>query len=393
MMNLIQINAVPYGSTGSIVFSLADIMEHQGNQVLCTTGFTWKGCDRPDYVMTSGIVEKTVHTWLARITGKTGGFSTLATWRLLRRMDKMKPDLIHLHNLHGWFINLPMLFGYIKKHNIPVVWTLHDCWSFTGHCPHFAMAGCDRWKTGCGGCAQNHLYPQTFFDCSKTNWRRKKKWFTGVENLTIVTPSRWLAEQVRESFLGEYPVRVINNGIDLSVFKPDPTVKKNEKFTLLGVSYDWDNKKGLDVFLELAKRLDERFRIVLVGTNDTVDKLLPENITSIHRTQNPAELAKLYASADLLVNPTREDTYPTVNMEALACGTPVLTFCTGGSPEILDEHCGVVVPCGDVDAMEAAIRRLARSPIGQKPCLDRAKGFDKYERFEEYVRLYGEIVK
>jgi glycosyltransferase involved in cell wall biosynthesis len=393
MMNLIQINAVPYGSTGSIVFSLADIMEHQGHQVLCTTGFTWQGCDRPDYVMTSGIVEKTVHTWLARITGKTGGFSTLATWRLLRRMDKMKPDLIHLHNLHGWFINLPMLFGYIKKHNIPVIWTLHDCWSFTGHCPHFAMAGCDRWKTGCGGCDQNHLYPQTFFDCSKTNWRRKKKWFTGVENLTIVTPSQWLAEQVRESFLGEYPVRVINNGIDLSVFKPDPTVKKNEKFTLLGVSYDWDNKKGLDVFLELARRLDDRFRIVLVGTNDTVDKLLPENITSIHRTQNPAELAKLYASADLLVNPTREDTYPTVNMEALACGTPVLTFCTGGSPEILDEHCGVVVPCGDVDAMEAAIRRLASSPIGQKPCLDRAKGFDKYERFEEYVRLYGEIVK
>jgi glycosyltransferase involved in cell wall biosynthesis len=393
MMNLIQINAVPYGSTGSIVFSLADIMEHQGHQVLCTTGFTWKGCDRPDYVMTSGIVEKTVHTWLARITGKTGGFSTLATWRLLRRMDKMKPDLIHLHNLHGWFINLPMLFGYIKKHNIPVVWTLHDCWSFTGHCPHFAMAGCDRWKTGCGGCDKHYLYPQTFFDCSETNWRRKKKWFTGVKNLTIVTPSQWLAEQVRASFLGEYPVRVINNGIDLSVFKPDPDVKKNEKFTLLGVSYDWDNKKGLDVFLELAKRLDDRFRIVLVGTNDTVDKLLPENITSIHRTQNPGELAKLYAEADLLVNPTREDTYPTVNMEALACGTPVLTFRTGGSPEILDEHCGVVVPCGDVDAMEAAILRLAEQPIAPQPCLDRAKGFDKYERFQEYVRLYGEIVK
>jgi glycosyltransferase involved in cell wall biosynthesis len=392
-MNLIQINAVPYGSTGSIMFSLADIMERRGHEVLCTTGFTWKGSDRPDYVMTSGIVEKSVHTWLARITGKTGGFSTLATWRLLRRLDKMKPDLIHLHNLHGWFLNLPMLFGYIKKHNIPVVWTLHDCWSFTGQCPHFAMVGCDRWKIGCGGCNQHHLYPQTFFDCSKTNWRRKKKWFTGVQNLTIVTPSEWMAQQVRESFLREYPVRVINNGIDLNVFKPDPEAKKSEKFTLLGVSYDWDNKKGLDVFLELARRLDDRFQIVLVGTNDGVDKLLPDNIRSIHRTQNPAELAKLYAEADLLVNPTREDTYPTVNMEALACGTPVLTFRTGGSPEILDEHCGVVVPCGDVDAMEAAIRRLAAAPIGAEACLNRAKGFDKYERFEEYVRLYGEIVK
>ena len=392
-MKLVQINAVPYGSTGSIMFSLADIMEERGHQVLCTTGFTWKGCDRPDYVMTSGIVEKSVHTWLARITGKTGGFSSLATWRLLRRLDKMKPDLIHLHNLHGWFLNLPMLFGYIKKHNIPVVWTLHDCWSFTGHCPHFAMAGCDRWKTGCGSCDKNHLYPQTFFDCSKTNWRRKKKWFTGVQNLTIVPPSQWLARQVRQSFLGQYPVRVINNGIDLDVFKPDPTAKKNEKFTLLGVSYDWDEKKGLDVFLELAKRLDDSFQIVLVGTNDAVDKLLPDNIRSIHRTQNPAELAKLYARSDLLVNPTREDTYPTVNMEALACGTPVLTFRTGGSPEIPDENCGVVVPCGDVDAMEAAIRRLAKEPIDRKRCLDRAKGFDKNERFQEYVRLYGEIVK
>lgn len=392
-MKLVQINAVPYGSTGSIMFSLADIMEERGHQVLCTTGFTWKGCDRPDYVMTSGIVEKSVHTWLARITGKTGGFSSLATWRLLRRLDKMKPDLIHLHNLHGWFLNLPMLFGYIKKHNIPVVWTLHDCWSFTGHCPHFAMAGCDRWKTGCGSCDKNHLYPQTFFDCSKTNWRRKKKWFTGVQNLTIVPPSQWLARQVRQSFLGQYPVRVINNGIDLDVFKPDPTAKKNEKFTLLGVSYDWDEKKGLDVFLELAKRLDDSFQIVLVGTNDAVDKLLPDNIRSIHRTQNPAELAKLYARSDLLVNPTREDTYPTVNMEALACGTPVLTFRTGGSPEIPDENCGVVVPCGDVDAMEAAIRRLAKAPIDRKCCLDRAKGFDKNERFQEYVKLYGEIVK
>ena len=393
MMNLIQINAVPYGSTGSIMFSLADIMESRGHKVLCTTGFTWRGCSRPDYVMTSGIVEKTAHTWLARITGKTGGFSTVATWRLLRRLDKMKPDLVHLHNLHGWFLNLPMFFGYIKKHNIPVVWTLHDCWSFTGHCPHFAMAGCDRWKTGCGGCDQNHQYPQTFFDCSKTNWRRKKKWFTGVENLTIVTPSHWLADLVKQSFLKEYPVRVIPNGIDLNVFKPYPRKAENPQFTLLGVAYDWDDAKGLDVFIELARRLPERFRIVLVGTNDAVDAKLPPNITSIHRTQDQQALAALYSQADLFVNPTRQEVQGLVNLEALACGTPVLTFRTGGSPECVDENCGVVVPCGDVDAMEAAIYRLADQPIGAQPCLNWAKDFDKYQRFEEYVRLYGEMIK
>ena len=392
-MKLVQINAVPYGSTGSIMFSLADIMEEQGHQVLCTTGFTWKGCDRPDYVMTSGIVEKSVHTWLARITGRIGGFSTLATWRLLRRLRKWKPDVIHLHNMHGWFINLPMLFSYIKKHDIPVVWTLHDCWSFTGQCTYYSMVGCDKWRNGCHNCPQIHRYPQSIFDCSSAMWNNKKKWFTGVKNMTIVTPSKWLGEQVKQSYLKDYPVRVIHNGIDLTVFKPNPEKSAAEKFTLLGVAYEWDARKGLDVFIELAQRLSDQFRIVLVGTDDAVDAKLPSNIISIHRTQNQQELADLYAQADLLVNPTREENYPTVNMEALACGTPVLTFRTGGSPEIPDENCGVVVPCGDVDAMEAAIRRLAKEPIDRKRCLDRAKGFDKNERFQEYVRLYGEIVK
>lgn len=393
-MKLLQINAVPYGSTGSIMFSLADMMESRGHEVICTTGFTWKGSTRPDYVMTSNIFEKTLHTYLARLTGRIGCFSTLATWRLLRRLDRWQPDVIHLHNLHGWFLNLPMLFDYIKKHEIPVVWTLHDCWSFTGQCPHFTMIGCDRWKTGCGGCTQYRLYPETCFDFSKTMWKKKKQWFTGVPNLTVVTPSRWLGELVKQSYLCDYPVQVINNGIDLQIFKEDPGAKKSEKFTILGVSYDWDNKKGLDVFLELSKRLDDRFQIILVGTNDTVDQILPRSIRSIHRTQNPQELARLYAEADLLVNPTREDTYPTVNMEALACGTPVLTFRTGGSPEMLDESCGVVVDCGDVDAMEQAIRHFAaQRPISRQACLNRAKGFDKYERFEEYIELYHRIVK
>jgi glycosyltransferase involved in cell wall biosynthesis len=392
-MNVLQINAVPYGSTGSIMFSLADLAESRGDEVLCTTGFTWKGCRRADYVMTSNIFEKTLHTYLARITGRIGCFSVIPTWRLLRRLRKWKPDVIHLHNLHGWFLNLPMLFSYIKKHNIPVVWTLHDCWTFTGHCPHFTMAGCEKWRSGCGSCSQFRHYPQTYFDCSEAMWKNKKKWFTGVENMTIVTPSRWLGDLVKQSYLKDYPVKVINNGIDLTVFKPDASAEKSEKPTLLGVSYEWNEKKGLDVFIELAQRLKEEYRIVLVGTDDAVDAKLPPDIVSIHRTQDRQEMARLYAGADLFVNPTREDTFPTVNLEALACGTPVVTFDAGGSGECVDEKTGVVVPVGDVDAMEAAIRRLTRQPLDGQDCVNRGKLFDKQDRFKEYIALYDEIVK
>lgn len=398
-MNLLQVNAVPYGSTGHIMFQLADIMENQGHQVRCTTGFTWKKSHRPDYWMTSNIFEKTLHTYLARITGRIGCFSSLATWRLLRKLDKFQPDLIHLHNLHGWFINLPMLFGYIKKHNIPVIWTLHDCWSFTGHCTYYSMVGCEKWKTGCHHCPQHRIYPQSYLDHSKAMWNIKKNWFNGVQNLTIVTPSQWLADQVKQSFLQDYPVQVINNGIDLSIFKPtegDFRSKYNceNKFILLGVAFDWGERKGLDVFLELAKRLEDSFQIVLVGTNEELDKELPKNIISIHRTHDQIELAQIYTAADLFVNPTREDNYPTVNMESIACGTPVLTFRTGGSPEIPDVSCGSTVDCDDIDTFEQEIRRIARdNPYPVSNCVSHGKAFDKNERFREYIALYDKLTK
>lgn len=398
-MKLLQVNAVPYGSTGSIMFQLADLLEARGDQVLCTSGFTWKGCDRPDYVMTSNILEKTAHTYLARLTGRIGGFSRHATRQLLRKLDDFQPDLIHLHNLHSWFINIPMLFDYIRQHNIPVVWTLHDCWAFTGHCPHFAMIGCEKWKTGCHHCPQYRAYPQCYFDYSKPMWHRKRSWFTDVNNLTIVTPSQWLADQVKQSFLQDYPVQVINNGIDLSIFKPTEGNFRSKyncenKFILLGVAFDWGERKGLDVFLELAKRLEDSFQIVLVGTNEELDKKLPKNIISIHRTHDQIELAQIYTAADLFVNPTREDNYPTVNMEAIACGTPVLTFRTGGSPEIPDESCGSTVDCDDIDTFEQEIRRISReNPYPQSKCLAHGKTFDKNERFREYIALYDKVTK
>jgi glycosyltransferase involved in cell wall biosynthesis len=224
---------------------------------------------------------------------------------------------------------------------------------------------------------------------------RKKALFSGLD-MTIVTPSQWLADLVKQSFLKDYPVKVIHNGIDLSVFRPTPSNFREkygiarDKKILLGVAFGWGARKGLDVFIDLAHRLDpDHYQIVLVGTDENTDKQLPENIISIHRTQNQAELAEVYTAADLFVNPTREENYPTVNMEALACGTPVLTFRTGGSPEILDETCGAVVACDDVDAMEREIIRIcAEAPYSEAACLKRAEGFDHNQRFEEYIHLY-----
>jgi glycosyltransferase involved in cell wall biosynthesis len=398
-MRVFQINAVPYGSTGRIMTQIAQLLEAQGHEAMCTTGFTWQKSTYPKHFITSGLVAKTWHTTMARLTGLNGCFSVMATRRLLRRLNAFAPDVIHLHNLHCWYVNLPMLFGYIKKHDIPVVWTFHDCWPITGHCPHFTLSGCQKWVNGCNNCSAYRGYPQCLFDDSKAMWHRKKKWFTGVKHLTIVPPSHWLEGLVKQSYLQDYPVRVIHNGIDLAVFRPTDSDFRlrygcQDKFLILGVAFDWSRSKGLDVFIELSKRLPQQFQILLVGTNEELDKALPKSIISVHRTTSAQELAQIYTAANLFVNPTREDTFPTVNMEALACGTPVLTFCTGGSPEIPDESCGSVVPVDDLNALEREILRIAQDkPYSLDACLKRAAHFHKDDRYREYIGLYQHLTQ
>lgn len=214
--------------------------------------------------------------------------------------------------------------------------------------------------------------------------------------MALVTPSKWLCDLAKESFMKDYPIKVINNGIDLSIFKPTESDFREkygltDKKVILGVASDWGKRKGLDVFTELSDRLDDSYRIVLVGIDGKAQNL-PEKIITVKRTENQKELAEIYTAADLFVNPTREENYPTVNMESLACGTPVLTFKTGGSPEIIDSTCGTAVEADDVDAMEKEILRICQEkPYSDKACLERAKDFDMYDRFEEYVELYKEV--
>lgn len=400
MKTIYEINAVPYGSTASVMAGVSKKARDYGYNCITVTGFSSHPdiCLIKENYMCMGKYEKVIHMVCAKISGLNGCFSILNTFKLIINMKKNNVDIIHLHNLHGWYVNLPLLFYFIKKNNIKVIWTLHDCWAFTGHCPHFDMIGCNRWKEGCCGCSQYKNYPKSFFDNSKFMYNKKKKWFKGVNNLIIITPSQWLSDIVKQSFLKEYDVKVINNGIDLKVFKPissDFREKYNciNKKIILGVSFGWEVKKGLDVFIELAKRLSSDYQIILVGTNDKVDSLLPSNIISIHRTQNKSDLAKIYSAADLFVNPTREENYPTVNMESLACGTPVLTFKTGGSPEIIDDTCGCVVDKNDFNTLEKEVVRICENHVfSEDVCLKKAESFDVNERFEEYIRLFNEQI-
>lgn len=403
-MKIVQINMVPNGSTGKIMLQVAETARSHGHQArtYSTDPFHVSKriyrTDAPEHYIWGSWKENLIHYVLGSTLGANGRFSRRGTKQLLKELDQFAPDIIHLHNLHSFCINLPMLFRYIKRKDIQVVWTLHDCWPFTGKCAYFSAARCDKWLTGCHHCPQLGIYPKSRVDTTKKMYKLKEKWFTGISKMTLVTPSQWLADLVKQSFLKEYPVRVINNGIDLSVFKPVCGVFRakyhcENKFVLLGVADYWGSRKGLDVFVDLAKRLDDRYQIVLVGTNDNVDKQLPDNIISIHRTDNQQALAEIYAAADLFVNPTREDNYPTVNMEAIACGTPVVTFKTGGSPEMLDENCGSVVACDDADALEMEIKRIsAEKPYTQTMCTDRAKSFAMSDRFQEYCDLYDEVM-
>ncbi len=405
-MRIAEINMMHVGSTGRIMFGIAHAAIEANHEVYTFSPYYYQKSSKMEnqsienHTFFSSLIETKIHIGLAEMTGLHGCWSFFGTGQLIRSLKKIKPDILHLHNLHNFTINLPMLFAYIKKERVSTVWTLHDCWSMTGKCPHFQVTQCDKWKTGCFRCPVVREYPKAYIDQTKLMWRLKRKWFTGITNMMIVTPSQWLANIVKESYLSEYPVRVINNGVDDGIFHPVESnsyekygIKAN-KYKVLGVSFDWDWKKGLDVFIALSKILPENYQIILVGTNEGIDQTLPEKIISIHRTQNQKELAELYSMADVFVNPTREDTFPTVNLEALSCGTPVVTFRTGGSPECIDESCGISVDCDDLDEMKRSIVQVCENKIfPRKNCTKRAELFRKKDSFQKYLELYEEVFK
>ena len=397
-MKVLSINLGNYSSTGGIAQGIKQEAENSGIEYVLS--YPYDPYNKPsgdgDIVIGTRFGRKSSIA-LGMITGYNGCFSWFATKKLLREIKKQNPDIIHFHNLHNNYINLPLLFKFVKKQKIKIVWTLHDCWSFTGQCPYFEMVGCEKWRTGCYDCPNYKEYPKALVDKTKTMWPLKKKWFTGVENLTLVTPSVWLADLAKQSYMGEYPVSVIYNGIDVDAFQPTQGNLKEihgltDKKILLGVAFDWGKRKGLDVFVELAKRLPEDYKIVLVGTQEEHRVNLPSNILALGRTSSREELAQWYTIADLFVNPTRDEVFGLVNVEALACGTPGVTFNSGGSPECYDDTSGAVVPCEDIDALEKEIIRICtEKPYSKEACIKKAKEFDKNEKFKEYIELYERV--
>lgn len=359
-MRVLMINSVcGIRSTGRICTDLAQQMEAEGHEVKIAYG---RVEDVPDHLKKYAIkigtnLDLKLHAVRTRILDEHGFGSKKATREFLSWADAYDPDLLWLHNIHGYYINVEMLFEWIKSRpQMKVKWTLHDCWAFTGHCSYFTMAKCDKWKTNCDKCPQKKKYPASLFkDNSKENLARKKAAFCGVHDMTLITPSQWLADLVKQSFLKEYPVEVHYNTIDTSIFKPTPSNFRKEhrlenKKIILGVASLWDERKGFVDFLKLADLLDDSYAIVLVGLTDEQIKQCKCNMLGIQQTNSAMELAEIYTAADVYFNPTYEDNYPTVNLEAQACGTPVVTYRTGGSPESVPVE--NVVECGNVtDAM------------------------------------------
>lgn len=343
------------------------------------------------------------HGLETRFFDRHGLASDSATRRFVKQVKELNPDVIHIHNIHGYFLNYKILFDFLAKSGIPVVWTIHDCWLYTGHCYYYSFVGCNKWQTGCHHCSQKREFPASWlFDRSRQNFIDKKEAFTqlATDQLTIVPVSEWIMGEMRQSFLKEYRFQVIHNGINTDVFTVCDSIRVRTRYglgnkhILLGIASIWSREKGWFDFMELAKLLRDDEVIVLVGVKPEAKKQLPANIVGIARTENVGQLAELYSAADAFINPTWQDNYPTVNLEAIACGTPVITYRTGGSIEAVTEKTGLVVDQGDVEGLLNAFRMVVRrgKEYYEKQCREYALAhFRKEDRYQEYLDLYQRL--
>ena len=394
-MKVLQINTFGNLSTGKIAVDIYRTLKARGSEGVVAFARNDVPGDVPSFRIGNSfsVYADGVFT---RFTDKAGHYSKGATAKLIKQIKEYDPDIIPLHNLHGYYINVPMLFEYLAEADKPVVWTLHDCWSYTGHCCYYSMAGCDKWKAaGCRSCPLKKAYPASLIcDNSAKNFAEKNKMFHSVKNLNLVCVSNWLAGELKDSFLKDIPSRVIYNGIDTNVFKPSSgnfRIKYNigDKRIVLGVASTWDTRKGLSDFIELSKILDDRYRIVLVGLDDKEKRLLPDNMTGIGRTDGPKELAEIYSAANVLFNASVEETFGLPNVEAIACGTPVVAYNCTGIPETMTDNDGYIVEPHDLKSVAEKIGLICDA--GKR--LDTGSfRFSKDKTYEAYMKLYEELI-
>ena len=378
-----------FGSTGRIVTGLARELESYGYVTRIAYG-RGNAPEELDAYRIGSDLDVNLHGILSRITDRQGFYSTAATKRLIEEIKRFDPQIVHLHNIHGYYLNVRLLFEFLKSSHIRVIWTLHDCWSFTGHCTHFEYIGCQKWQKGCSHCEQLREYPKSLLmDSSERNYYEKLELFGDMPHMELVTPSYWLKGKAEQSFMGKYPISVVPTGIDLESFAPTPSELRaryniGERFLVLGAASPWRERKGLFEFYKLARSLSDKYVIVLLGLNKKQIEALPPGIIGLGRTDSIKEMAQWYTAADAYVNLTLEDTFPTTNIEALACGTPVVTYMAGGSPEAIGEGCGMSVPRNSIEGAVAALDTIRRGPDMSSACVKRAMEYGSEERFSQY---------
>lgn len=400
MKTLLQINTVVNrGSTGRIAEEIGKLAMQSGWNSYIAYG-RQKAYSQSNLIHIGNLFDCYMHVLQTRLFDRHGLGSKKTTMRFIEQIEKISPDIVHLHNIHGYYLNYPILFDYLAEMDIPVIWTLHDCWSFTGHCPYFDFVKCDKWQSICYSCIQTQKYPASwFFDRSKKNFIDKRAYFNKLSKLTLVPVSNWLDSLIKDSFLSENNTTVIHNGIDLETFFPRPSIKKKlglqNRFLILGVANIWEERKGLDDFILLSNKVSSDVAIILIGLSKKQIQKIPNSIIGLERTDSVNQLAEYYSSADLYVNLTKEDNFPTTNIEALACGTPVLTYRTGGSVEAVTPEVGFIVDKGDVGGILAAIQVVKTN--GKEKyisiCRDHAAlHFRNSQCFNKYIDLYNNLL-
>ena len=352
-MKYLFINSVAgVGSTGRIAADKCRELMAEGHECVLAYGRRCANCEDVPTIRIGSDLDFKIHGVMNRIFDNHGFNSSVATRRFLKWVREYDPDVIWLHNIHGYYIHVGMLFEYLRFCGKKIIWTLHDCWSFTGHCAYFDYVGCDKWKTGCEKCPQKKSYPASLLmDGSSENYASKKASFTGIPDLTLTVPSQWLADRVKQSFLKDYPVEVVYNTVERTVFKPtagDFREKHHlqDKIILLGVANIWEERKGLKDFVTLSRLLDDRYKIILVGLTEQQCREMPQSILCLPRTDNIRQLVEIYSAADIHINPSVEETFGMTILEAACCGTPSVVYQGTACEEVAAQHGGVAVPRG-----------------------------------------------
>lgn len=401
MKRLLLINvALNWGSTGKIVEGIGKLAQANGWEVYVAHGARYHNTSLLQSIQVTSKAGEWAHYIVSSLFDGQGLGSRCATKRFLKKLDEIKPDLVHIHNIHGCYINYPLLFTYLKERNIPVVWTLHDCWAMTGHCTHFMRTNCLKWQTGCNHCPQKRTFPATYlFDRSKRNYFLKKRLFTSMPVMHITTVSNWLKGIAESSYFKNYPLTVVPNGVKTDVFVPESSDIKEQyglqgKKLLLTVAIGLDERKGLYDYIKLAEKLPEQYRLMLVGLTEEEQKALPKSIIGVKRTNGAKELAAYYSAADALLSLSYEETFGLTILEAMACGTPSIVYDNTAQPELITPETGSVVPTGDIDAVLSAIEEVFSKPkesyseACRKHCLE----YDEKVNYQKYLDIYSEIL-